>query len=70
MARLYGSSGVPADSLSKNVYVSWPTASGSCCHANASPALSRTCPGAALIANELSLPPSRQMIFPVCRLTL
>ncbi len=69
-ARLAESSGVPADSLSKNVYSSWPIASGSCCQAKISPALSRVWPGAARSVKLLALPPSCQMILPVKRLTL
>ena len=68
-ARLYGSSGVPEESLSKNVYTPSPNASGSCCQAKISPALSSTCPGPATSLKLESLPPSCQMMFPLCGLT-
>jgi hypothetical protein len=60
----------PADSLSKNVYSSWPTSFGSCCQAKISPAVLRDCPGAASSVKLEALPPSRQMMFPARRLTL
>src|ERR1700733_10943644 len=69
-ARLTGNSGVPADSLSKNVYRSCPTASGSCCQAKIVRASFRDWPGAACRRKLEALPPSCQMIWPVKRLTL